>query len=209
MAPAVDVTELACRSARLADLPAAPVLALLELVPSKPEPLAVLQIRPALTEGRVLVEIASPALMGCLELEGDCAGPVALPRAPLAVLKRRHADAERLVVDRVELGLGLRSFSRDATVALTAPEGPPLPELPLVELPENANAAAGDQLPLLLDPALLARALLVLARLGCAPVALVPLAHPVVGAALALAPGPGSDLSGSIQLARCVPREAL
>ena len=199
---------IATRSPRIADLPAAPALALLQLVPVAPEGLAVLQIRPAAAEGRVLLEVAGHALLGRIETDGDCARPIAVPRGPLAVLRKRHPDAERLVLDQLDPGVGLRSFGPDATVALTAAEGELLPQLPMVELPEAPAAAAGDGLPLLLDPQLLTRALAVLRGLGCDRVRLELLADPVVGCALVIHPGPGCDLSGSIQLARCLPREA-
>jgi hypothetical protein len=201
---------IASRAARIADLPAAPVLALLELVPADPEALASLQIRPAGKEGLAQLEVASPVLMGRLEVEGDCSRPVSLPRGALAVIRRRHSDAERLVVDAVaEPGMvGLRSFGKDATVAISCPEAQPLPELPLVPLPEAPRPAAGAPLPLLLDPVLLSRAIGVLHRLDCRPIRLELLGDPLVGAALAIYPAPGGDLSGALQLARCLPPEA-
>jgi hypothetical protein len=205
--------EIAPRGVRLADLPAAPVLALLDLIPRSgtPETLAALQVRRGPTEGRVLLEVATVALLARIEVDGDCGRSVAVPRAPLAVLRRRCGDAERLVIDRVpEPGLiGLRCFAPDSTVALACPEAEPLPDLPLVDLPEPPTPTAGVDLPLLLDPVLLRRALKVLQDLGCNRVRLELLRHPVVGAALAVHPGPGADLSGSIQLARCLPREAI
>lgn len=206
----MTAAELAPRAARLADLPAAPALALLDLIPRGPEPLAALQIRRGPTEGRILLEVATDSLIARIEVDGDCARPVAIPRVPLAVLRRRCGDAERLVVDVVpEPGLiGLRCFAPDSTTALSCPEAEPLPELPLVDLPESLAPAAGVDLPLLLDPVLLRRALGVLHDLGSRRVRLEPLQHQVVGAALVIHPGPGSDLSGSIQLARCLPREA-
>lgn len=204
----MGASAIAPRAARLADLPAGPVLALLELVPATPESLAALQIRPSGRDGRVLLEAAGPAAMARLELEGDCDRTIAIPRGPLALVRRRHPDAERLVVDQLEAGVGLRSFGPDSTLALCAPEAQQLPALPLVDLPERSAVAAGDGLPLLLDPLLLTRALAVLRRLGCSRVRLALLSHPVVGVALAVQPGPGCDLSGSIQLARCLPPEA-
>jgi hypothetical protein len=201
---------IAPRAARIADLPAAPLLALLELVPPDPEALAALQIRPAEQEGLALLEVASPVLLGRLVVEADCSRLVALPRGALAVIRRRHADAERLVVDAVsEPGMvGLRSFGKDATLAISCPEAQPLPELPLVPLPEAPRPAAGDPLPLLLDPVLLSRAIGVLHRLDCRPIRLELLGDPLVGAALAIHPAPGSDLTGSLQLARCALPEA-
>lgn len=206
----MGASDIAPRTARIADLPAAPALALLELVPRVPEGLAALQIRPAAADGRVLLEVAGSALIAQIEADGDCARPIAIPRGPLAVLRRRHPDAERLVLDQLEAGVGLRSFGADATLALTAPEAQALPALPLVALPEPAAsaAAAGADLPLLLNPLLLGRALGVLRSLGCDRVRLELLNHPLVGAAVAIHPAPGCELSGSIQLARCVPPEA-
>lgn len=201
-------TGITTRVARIADLPARPLLTLLELVPQGPERLASLQVRPAAAEGRVLLEVASASLMARIEADGDCARPIALPRGPLAVLRRRHPDAERLVLDQLEVGVGLRSFGPDATVALTAAEGELLPELPLVELPEPGTPGSGDDLPLLLDPQLLISAVTVLRRLARGPVRLELLSHPVVGAAVAIHPGADGGLQGSLQLARCVPPEA-
>lgn len=200
---------IAPRAARLADLPAPPLLALLELVPSKPEGLACLQIRPGPSEGLVEVEVAGPSVMGRLVLEGEAARPVCLPRAALVLLKRRHPDAERLVIDALEdpRHIGLRTFSACSTVAISTPEAAALPLLPLVTLaPDAPPPAAGAALPLLLDPALLARALTVLHRLGSWPVRIHLLADPLVG--VALEPGAHSDLAGGLQLARCVLLEA-
>lgn len=201
-------TGIAPRAARIADLPAAPVLALLDLVPTGPEALAALQIRPAAAEGRVVLEVAGSSLLGRIEADGDCSRPVAIPRGPLAVLRKRHPNAERLVLDQLEVGLGVRSFGPDATVAVTAPEAQLLPDLPLVDLPERPHPAGGDAMPLLLDPRLVSQALGVLRRLGCDRVRLELLNHQLVGAAVAIHPAPGCELSGSIQLARCVPPEA-
>lgn len=204
--------ELAARPTRLADLPASAVLALLDLVPRSPDGLAVLQIRPGPSEGLVVLEVAAPAAMGRLVLEGDASRPIALPRAALALLKRRHLDAQRLVVDQLEhegpCRLGLRSFGPDCTMAISCPEAAALPELPLLELPvpPSPSEFAGDALPLLLDPALLAKALAVLSRLGINRVRIHPLSDRLVG--LVLEPGPGSELAGSLQLARCVLLEA-
>jgi hypothetical protein len=204
----MGAAEIAPRAVRLADLPASPVLALLDLVPTGPEPLAALQIRPAAADGRVLLEVAGPSLMGRIEADGDCYRPVAIPRGPLAVLRKRHPDAERLVLDQLEAGVGLRSFGPDATVAMTVAAAAALPELPLVDLPEHPLPASGDALPLLLDPQLLARTLAVLRRLGCDRVRLELLSHPLVGAAVAIHPSPGCELAGAVQLARCVLPEA-
>lgn len=202
--------SIATRRPRVADLPAPVVLALLDLVPKGPEALAVLQIRPAPADGRVVVEAASHAVMAQIEVDGDCDRPIAIPRGPLAVLRKRAADAERLVLDAAPEPslIGLRAFSSDATVALSCPEAAALPALPMVELPERPAVAAGDALPLLLDPALLGRAVAVLRRLGASTVRLELLQHPVVGAAVAIAAGPGSELTGSIQIARILPQEA-
>lgn len=91
-------------------------------------------------------------------------------------------------------------------MAIGCPEAGPLPELPLLELPVPLSPSAGDALPLLLDPALLAKTLAVLSRLGINRVRIHPLSDPLVG--LVLEPGPGSELAGSLQLARCVLLEA-
>ena len=203
----MTAVEIAPRTPRIADLEAAPVLELLALVPTEPEPLAALQIRPADTEGRVLLELASTALMARLEVDGDCSRLIALPRGPLAVLRRRHGDAERLVIDELEAGTGLRTFAADSTVAITCSQAAPLPQLPMAE-PSEGQPAGGDALPVWLDPALLNKALGVLVRLGTAPVELALLNHPVVGAALRIRPRQDSGLSGAIQIARCVPPEA-
>lgn len=199
---------IAPRTARIADLEAGPLLELLSLVPTGPEHLAALQIRPAATDGRVLLELADRAVMARIEADGDCSRQICIPRGPLAVLRRRHPNAARLVVDQLEAGVGLRSFGPDATVAMTVAEAAALPELPLLSLPAKPSRTRGAELPLLLDPALLCKSLEVLRRLGCPTVALSLLDHEVVGAALSLTPSPASSLQGSIQIARCVLPEA-
>lgn len=202
----MTAAAIAPRAARLADLEAAPVLALLDLVGRSPEQLAAVQISPGPTDGRVVVEAACSAVMARLEVDGDAEHPICLPRGPLLVLRRRHPEAERLVLDQLDTGVGMRTFGPDTTVAITSPRAEPLPPLPFVPLPERP--AAGDRLPLLLDPVLLGKGLGVLARLGCGTVALTVLDHPVVGAALVARPGPGSAVAGAIQLARCQLQEA-
>jgi hypothetical protein len=201
-------TEITPRAARIVDVEAGPVLELLSLVPRDAGHLSALQIRPSATEGRVLLEMADRAVMAQIEADGDCARPVCIPRGPLAVLRKRHPDAERLVLDQLDAGVGLRSFGPDATVAMTVPEAAALPELPLLPLPATPTRTQGAELPLLLDPVLLARSLEVLRRLGCPTVQLSLLDHAVVGAALAITPSPISSLQGSIQIARCVLPEA-
>ena len=153
-----------------------------------------------------MVEAACSAVLARLEVDGDVEHPICLPRGPLLVLRRRHPEAERLVLDQLDTGVGVRTFGADATVALTSPRAEPLPELPFVPLPERP--AVGDLPPLLLDPVLLAKGLGVLARLGCETVSLTVLNHPVVGVALMARPGPCSSVGGSIQLARCQLQEA-
>lgn len=203
----MPIAGIAPRAARIADLEAAPLLELLSLVPTGPEQLAALQIRPASTDGRVLLELADRALMARIEADGDCARPISIPRGPLAVLRRRHPNAERLVLDQLEAGVGLRTFGPDATVAMTVAEAAALPELPLLALPTKPSRTGGAELPLLLDPVLLGRALEVLRRIGDGRVSLSPLDHEVVGVALAIPPG-ACSLQGSIQIARCVLPEA-
>lgn len=195
---------IAPRTARIADLEAGPLLELLSLVPKDAGPLSALQIRPAATDGRVLLELADRAVMARIEADGDCSRSICLPRGPLTVLRKRHPNAERLVVDQLEVGVGLRSFGPDATVAMTVAEAAALPELPLLSLPAKPSRTRGAELPLLLDPVLLCRSLEVLRRLGCSPVALEVLDHEVVGAALSLTPNQASSLTGCVQIARCV-----
>lgn len=195
---------IAPRTARIADLEAGPLLELLSLVPKNAGPLSALQIRPAATDGRVLLELADRAVMARIEADGDCSRSICLPRGPLTVLRKRHPNAERLVVDQLEVGVGLRSFGPDATVAMTVAEAAALPELPLLSLPAKPSRTRGAELPLLLDPVLLCRSLEVLRRLGCSPVALEVLDHEVVGAALSLTPNQASSLTGCVQIARCV-----
>lgn len=201
--------NLAVRDARLADLPALPLLALLEVAPRSPESLAAVQIRPAGAEGRVLLEAINGVVMVQIEADGDVSAPVSVPRSALAVIKRRHPDAERLVLDRLEApgAVGVRSFGEAATVAFSCPMADPLPALPLVALPETPGAV-GDAMPLLLDPVALGQALAVLTRLGVAPVEVVPLSDPLVGVALRIRGAGDLELDGSVQLARMVLMEA-
>ncbi len=133
---------IAPRTARIADLEAGPLLELLSLVPKDAGPLSALQIRPAATDGRVLLELADRAVMARIEADGDCSRPICIPRGPLTVLRKRHPNAERLVVDQLEVGVGLRSFGPDATVAMTVAEAAALPELPLLSLLDHEVVGA-------------------------------------------------------------------
>ena len=119
---------LAHRPPRLADLPAAPLLAVAAA------PWQRLQLHPA-PSGAVVLEALGAALALRLEITelAELARPIALPPAALRRLRRLHPDAERLVIDATDGLLRLRTVGSDAAAVVMATEGDPLDRLPLLE----------------------------------------------------------------------------
>jgi hypothetical protein len=183
---------LAKRRPRLADLPARPILGLLALTPTRGERTHV-ALRPA-GAGRVILEAGGGAIVAAIEVEGDLTRPMALPRAALATLRRRHPTADRLAIDGpVADGPGLLRLSAldqcSAATVLTAEAtltdglGDLLTAPPLQRLGEARGA--------MLDPLLVAMAVEAMRRI-CPGPALVALStdellgmlvrgHPVEG----------------------------
>jgi len=189
----MSATALATTGPRLADLPAAPLLALAALIPAKPPGLAAVRIRPT-AGGRVVIEALANTVAAALEVEGEALQPLTLPRWALLELRRRHREAERLVIEPFGQGLRLVSLGDRAAVALACGEAAALPELPTWRPLERLPAD-----PLLIDPQLLAQALAALQQAAPGPVELRWLDHPVLG--LQLAPISG-EAAGSLAVAR-------
>lgn len=121
---------LAHRPPRLADLPAAPLLALAAA------PWQRLQLHPT-PHGAVVVEALGAVVALRLEITelAELARPIALPPAALRRLRRLHPDAERLVIDTTATDglLRLRTVGPDAAAVVMATEADPLDRLPLLE----------------------------------------------------------------------------
>ena len=192
-APLVIATATA---GRLADLPAAPLLAAAALAPAAPVGLACLRIAPAAAPGRVVIEALSNYQAVRLEVAGTAARAVTVPRWALLELRRRHREAGRVVIEPMgPVGLRLVSLADAIGTAAVAGEVAPLPELPSWAPLEGEPPG-----PLLLDPALIAAALAGLREASPgAPIELRWLDHPVLGLALELV---GGEVAGGVALAR-------
>lgn len=170
-------TALVTTGPQLLDLPAAPVFALLPLLPSKPAGLAALRVAPA-GGGLVSVELLSNLLVGRLLVEGTVARPISLRAWALVDLKRRHRHAERLlVVDRGN-HVALVASNEDSTLALLTTEAPALPDLPADPM---ALEPALEPVEQLVDPQLLIAAAAAVRDVVPGPVLVEQVAHPVLG----------------------------
>ncbi len=192
---------IATGSSRLADLPAAPLLAVAGLAPARPAALAAVRIAPAAAAGRVVIEALSNFQAVRVVVAGTAARPVSIPRWALLELRRRHREAERVVVEpQGPVGLRLVSLAEAIGTAAVCGEVAELPELPTWEPLEGEPPG-----PLLLDPALLAAALAGLREASPQPVELRWLDHPVLGVSLELL---GGEVAGCVALARMARTEA-
>lgn len=199
---------LARRRPRLADLPAHPLLNLLPLVPSK-GPRAYAHLRAA-GAGRVLIEAGGGALVACVEVRGELAREVAIPRTALAMLQRRHPGAHRLTVDGAlpdgpPGGLLLRTLDSTSAASVSCVEAE-LQSGTVADLLRDPPLLAGDERSCLLNMQLLSQGADTLRRL-CpgAPCAAAMPRHDLLGAILRAEPDPDGDVvSAAIALARCV-----
>ena len=157
---------LAHRPPRLADLPAAPLLALAAA------PWQRLQLHP--TPHGAVVEALGAELALRLEITemAELARPIALPPAALRRLRRLHPDAERLVIDATDGLLRLRTVGSDAAAVVMATEGDPLDRLPLLE------AGCSPAVPVKAAALVVAAGLL--QRLGAADVVVIGLDSPTL-----------------------------
>lgn len=200
---------LARRRPRLGDVPARAVFALLGLVPSK-GPRAYIHLRPA-GEDRVIVEAGGGAVVGVIELRGTVARELALPRAGLAMLAKRHPQAERLAVDGAlpdgPAGmLRLAALDAHSSATVLAPEAELQPGTVSALLEDDQPLLVGDERAALLNMQLLSQAADTLRRLCPGPAAEAALPrHDLLGAVLRARPDPDGDVvSAAIALARCV-----
>lgn len=187
---------IATGSSRLADLPAAPLLAVAGMIPAAPVGLAAVRIAPAAASGRVVIEALSNFQAVRLEVAGTATRPMHVPAWAVRELRRRHKEARRVVIEPMgPVGLRLVSLADAIGTAAVCGEVAELPKLPTWEPLESEPPA-----PLLLDPALLAAALAGLREAAPgAPIELRWLDHPVLGLELALI---GGEVAGGIALAR-------
>lgn len=198
---------LARRRPRLADLPAAPLLALLPLVPAK-GPRAYAHLRAA-GAGRVLIEAGGGALVGCVEVRGELAREVAIPRAALALLQRRHPGAHRLTVDGAlpdgpPGALLLRTLDSTSAASVSCVEAEPQRGT-VSDLLKDPPLLAGDERSCMLNTALLSQAADTMRRLcpGAADAEMPK--HDLLALLLRGRPDPDGDVVGAcIALARCI-----
>jgi hypothetical protein len=201
--PQADAVGLAPTVPTLAGVPAGPLFALADLVTGSPAQLAGVQITPD-PDGGATLTAAAPAAIAQLQIpDAEAARPVCLPGRVLQRLRSRHGKAAEWVSvaacgDDSPL-LRVVSLSAGAACAVTCPEAPALPAVPLPSL----EAEPGPDRPaLLLDPALLSRGLRLIEALGAGPAELRWISgHPVIG--LALLPPPEVSCRGAVWLCRC------
>lgn len=188
-----------------ADLPAAALYGLAQLA-GKGRMFVLLT---PLGDGRVTAEAGAGAVLGVVEIEAQLARPLALPAAALLGLQRRHPDATVLAVDAPDDGpalLRIVALGADGSATVNAPEADPaggsaaavLADVPVLP-PEQT---------VLLDPALLRRALVAMGRICPGPVELA-LAHSdLLGALVRARPSDGSGIVGAtVALARMLPAD--
>ena len=201
-----QVTALASPRRKLLETAAAPCLALLDLVPRKPESHAVLEIHPSPVAGRVQLRVACRFWMAQLEVAGEVEERLSIPRTALAMLARRGPDAEWLVAEELSPhSIAWRTFSLGASVAVASPMGPLLPELPLLSPPWPESEPGSP--PAMLSPANLRVALKVVEQLGQTSLEVVTLPQSLVGAVLLISSPEPDGPQGSIQLAAMAPAE--
>lgn len=197
---------LAKRRPRVADLPARAVLGLLALTPTRGDRCHV-ALRPA-GDGRVIVEAGNGAIVAALEVEGELTRPLALPRAALATLRRRHPSAERLAVDGPSPDgpglLRLSALDQSSAATVLSPEatltdglGDLLTVAPLQRL--------GDARGAMLDPLLIAMAVEALRRVCPGPVMVSLSAHELLGLLIRGRPtdgDPGGVVAATVAVVR-------
>lgn len=205
-----DAGALARRRPRLADLPARPLLGLLA-VTQKTGPRSAIVLRP--DGDRVWAESSSGPLAAAVLMTGDLTRPLAIPRDAIALLQRRHPDAERLAIEGAapgEMGgLLLRTLSSASAVSVIAAERP-VPDGPSVADLIRGIEGQGGGAAALLDLQLLTAAADCVRRIcgtGMADLQLVD--HPVLG--LLVRGQPSDDLIrlAVVAVARCVPCNAV
>ena len=199
-----QVTALASPRRKLLETAAAPCLALLDLVPRKPESHAALEIRPSDVEGKVQLRVACRLWMAQLEVGGYVEERLSIPRQTLTMLARRGPDAEWLVAEELSGdSIAWRTFSLGASVAVASPAGPLLPELPLLR-PPWPEPEPGSR-PVMLDPSHLRVALKAAEQLRQTSLEVVTIPQSLVGAVLLISSDDPDGPQGSIQLAAMAP----
>ncbi|MEY4358593.1 MAG: hypothetical protein RLZZ631_79, partial [Cyanobacteriota bacterium] len=150
------------RRPRLADLPAAPLLALVPLVP----PIRPFVVLRQIAEGRVLAEAGGGAVVAVLEVAGELTRELFLPRAGLMTLAKRHPRADRLTVDGPDPDgaplLLLRALDRDSSATVICPEADPMGGSVAALLQAVPLLALGDEQVAMVDPQLLRQGIEVL-----------------------------------------------
>jgi hypothetical protein len=107
-------------------------------------------------EGRVIVMAAGPYSAVRIEAEGSATERVLLPGHLLQRMAARHREAELVSVRLVdEVLISVRSYSEDATLAVTAPKG----QACFLQFPEMDAPETMEAVPLGVSPMLLRRAL--------------------------------------------------
>jgi len=127
----------------------------------------------------VLVEAGNGAIVAALEVEGELERPLALPRAALAILRRRHPTADRLAIDGPAADgpglLRLTALDQCSSASVLAPEADLIAALG-ADLLDPPLQRLGEAKGTMLDPVLVAMAVEAMRRV-CPGPALVALAN--------------------------------
>lgn len=161
----------------------------------------------------MIVEAGGGAVVGVIELRGTLARELALPRVGLALLARRHPQAERLAVDGAlpdgPAGmLRLAALDAHSSATVLAPEAELQPGT-VSDLLRDPPLLAGAERAALLNTALLSQAADTLRRLcpGAADVEMPQ--HDLLALLIRGRPDPDGDVVGAaVALARCISVEA-
>lgn len=197
------MTEALATRRRVLDAPAAPLLALVPLLP-RSGGLALVDVRPG-PDGHCLARFASLAVIGEITLpDATAEGLTTIPASVLCSMARRHRDALRLAGDLLPSGsMVWRSLSESTALNLQAESPDPLPSV-LVD--RTIGEVLDGPYPLLFDAGILQKVMGVARALTRQPVRLVPLFDGgPAGVELSFGAGDDPDATtGWLRIARCI-----
>lgn len=126
---AAEIEPIRAKALPLVEVPAIALRIAAAFADPMHDSLRTVWIRPGVDEGEVIVSAASAPRMVEIACQGSCQRSVGLSVTALRNTIRRHKDAQHAVIVPNEIGLSLRTFSADCTVALQMAEveGTPTP----------------------------------------------------------------------------------